>query len=48
MRTMSVAIACWALLHLVGRSGMRTAVRSGPCAEEASYECQIERSPRVP
>jgi hypothetical protein len=48
VRTTFIALAFWALPHLVGCSDMRTVARSGPCAEEASYECQIERSSRVP
>ena len=48
MRTTFAALAFFALLHLLGCSQMTTTARSGPCAIEASMECQIERSSKVP
>ncbi|MBL0423500.1 hypothetical protein [Ramlibacter alkalitolerans] len=48
MRTLFAALSLWALLHLSGCSGLVTTARGGPCAVEASIECQVERSSRVP
>ncbi|MEJ8834835.1 hypothetical protein [Ramlibacter sp. AN1133] len=48
MRTLSTALAIWALLQLTGCSQLATTARSGPCAVETSMECQVDRSARVP
>jgi hypothetical protein len=48
MRTAVTALGLWALVYLGACSQMQSVVRSGPCAVEASIECQVERSSKVP